>query len=285
MRMRRCSGLSTRNSPPNDQKAWPPSEPSGSWSTTITRRPASASWAVATSPASPPPTTMTSASAIAGAHASRPGRIRAERCLWRAMGHQMHHSPPRGFWPLVKRQHGVVTRAQLLALGFSGDAIKHRIAKGRLHPVARGVYAVGRQELTRHGRWMAAVLSCGPGAVLSHASAAALWEMVEPAAGRFHISVPGAVRRRSGVVVHRRSALASDATSCQGIPVTSPLSTLVDLASMVGRDHLEAAINAADRRDLVDPEAIREGLAMLTGRRGVARLRATLDRRTFTLTD
>jgi hypothetical protein len=74
---------------------------------------------------------------------------------------------------LVRAQHGVLTRADLLTLGFSERAIKHRVASGRLHPIAAGVYAVGRQELTPDGRWMAAVLACGEGALLSHRSAAA----------------------------------------------------------------------------------------------------------------
>jgi len=69
----------------------------------------------------------------------------------------------------------VVAREQLIDLGFTPKAIKHRVAKGRLHPVGRGVYAVGRPELTQLGRWMAALLAVGPEAVLSHRSAVALW--------------------------------------------------------------------------------------------------------------
>jgi hypothetical protein len=68
----------------------------------------------------------------------------------------------------------VITRGQLIGLGFTPKAIEHRVQKGRLHPIVRGVYAVGRRHLIREGRWMAAVLACGPGAVLSHRSAAAL---------------------------------------------------------------------------------------------------------------
>src|SRR3954454_23376321 len=93
-------------------------------------------------------------------------------------------------WDLARRQHGAVARAQLLALGLSADAIKHRVSRGRLHPVTRGVYAVGRRELTREGRGMAAVLSCGPQAVLSHTSAGALWEIVPDRTGPIHLSVP-----------------------------------------------------------------------------------------------
>lgn len=78
-------------------------------------------------------------------------------------------------WELAGRQHGIVARRQLLALGFDARAIEHRVARGRLHPAMRGVYAVGWPQLTVKRRWMAAVLACGDGAVLSHRSAAALW--------------------------------------------------------------------------------------------------------------
>jgi Transcriptional regulator, AbiEi antitoxin len=89
------------------------------------------------------------------------------------MAHQKLQST--SLWSLARGQHGVVTRTQLVELGFSPEAVKHRVRRGRLHPVWRGVYAVGRPELTRHGFFMAAVLACGPEAALSHASAAALW--------------------------------------------------------------------------------------------------------------
>src|SRR3954468_18148276 len=78
-------------------------------------------------------------------------------------------------WALVKQQHGVIAHRQLLELGLSRRQIERRIASGRLHPVWRGVYAVGRPQLDRHGHWMAAVLACGPDAALSHGSAAELW--------------------------------------------------------------------------------------------------------------
>src|SRR6185295_17101171 len=86
-------------------------------------------------------------------------------------------------WALARAQHGVISRDQLLGLGYSRRAIQHREAKGRLHPVRRGVFAVGRPHLTRYGDWMAAVLAGGPGAVVSHHSAAALWQ-IRPDAGR-----------------------------------------------------------------------------------------------------
>src|SRR5437899_811767 len=117
-------------------------------------------------------------------------------------------------WSLARAQHGVVTRAQLLELGFSARAIDHRIKTRRLHLVRRGVYTVGRPELTRYGGWMAAVLCCGPEAALSHESAAALWEIRSPKLREIEVSVPaGARRRHVGIVVHRRTALtATDLT-------------------------------------------------------------------------
>jgi very-short-patch-repair endonuclease len=180
-----------------------------------------------------------------------------------------------------------LTRSQLLDRGLSADAIKHRVRKGRLHPVFRGVYAVGRRQLTSHGRWMAAVMSCGPDAVLSHETAAALWGLRSPRQAEIEVSVPARTRhRRRGIRVHRRANLhPQDIGCCEGIPVTQPICTLVDLAARVPANQLEAAINEADKRDLIDPEALRLALEQLAGRRGVARLRKVLDRRTFVLTD
>jgi very-short-patch-repair endonuclease len=204
------------------------------------------------------------------------------------MDYKNHHSGQAArCWSLAKQQHGVIARAQLLDLGLHSQAITHRIASGRLHRVRRGVYAVGRPQLTRHGRWMAAVLACGPHSVLSHGSAAELWEIGSERRGVIEVSVPARLgRRRSGIAAHRRAALgAEDVTRHRGIPVTTPVRTLVDLAARLGRGRLERAIREADARGLVDPETLRAALGDLRGQRGVAALRETLDRRTFVLTD
>jgi very-short-patch-repair endonuclease len=175
---------------------------------------------------------------------------------------------------------------QLRALGFRPKAIEHRIAKGRLHPIWRGVYAVGRGELTQHGWWMAAVLACGEGAVLSHMDAAALWEIRPKRRGDIEVSVPmRACPVRRGIIVHRRTGLTpADVTRRQGIPVTSPICTVIDIAPDLSRDDLEAAINEADKRKLTDPESIRTALEHMPRRPGVGIVRKTLDQRTFTLT-
>jgi very-short-patch-repair endonuclease len=134
---------------------------------------------------------------------------------------------------------------------------------------------------------MAAVLSCGPAAALSHGSAAVLWEISSARRGNIDVSVPvDVVRRIRGISVHRRSNLDDrHRRRHRGVPVTSPACTLVDLAASVGRDHLERAINEADKRDLISPEGLRRELDGLTNWPGAPALRRTLDRRTFTLTD
>jgi very-short-patch-repair endonuclease len=190
-------------------------------------------------------------------------------------------------WALARRQHGVVARRQLLEIGVNAGSIEHRIVKGRLHPIWRGVYVIGRPQLTQFGRWMAAVLSCGPQAALSHADAAALWELRPLRGGPIHVSLPAGFRRsHPGIVVHRRRSLTTkELTSHHHIPVTTPLCTLIDLATQLDRDQLEAAINQADKLDLVDPETLRLALEESPRHPGIAALRQTLDRHTFTLTD
>jgi very-short-patch-repair endonuclease len=188
-------------------------------------------------------------------------------------------TPSKRAWRLSRRQHAVISREQLLAIGFSADAIKHRVKAGRLHPKYRGVYAVGRPELTRHGEWMAAVLACGPGAALSHSSAAALWEIRPDLRGTIEIS-GRTTYERPGITAHRRRRF--EATRRLNIPVTSPVQTLLDLSGTLTDDELEAAVNEADKRNLISADKLR---AALEGRARPARLRRLLDRRTFVLTD
>jgi very-short-patch-repair endonuclease len=124
-------------------------------------------------------------------------------------------------------------------------------------------------------------------AVLSHESTAALWKIRVRDSGLIEVSVTATVRRRRpGIVVHRRNRLtAADITRHHGIPVTTPVRTLVDLACRLPSRALEAAVNEATALDLTDPEALRAALDRLGGEPGVAVLRETLDRRTFRLTD
>jgi very-short-patch-repair endonuclease len=180
----------------------------------------------------------------------------------------------------------VVARWQLLELEMSARAIEHRIATGRLHPMHRGVYAAGRRELTRNGQWMAAVLASGRSAVLSHESAAALG-ICRNREGPIEVSMPASVFRRSAAIrAHRRTNLASvDIVSVEGIPVTSSIRTLIDLAGRLPSYQLEAAVSKAGKLDLVDPETLRSALDERAGQPGVRPLRALLDRHTFRLTE
>jgi very-short-patch-repair endonuclease len=133
---------------------------------------------------------------------------------------------------------------------------------------------------------MAAVLACGDSAVLSYSSAAALWRIGSELGGVIEVSVRSHhQRRRPGLRIYRRTSLwPEDHTTRNGIPVTTPIQTLIDLALRLDRRGIERAINEADKYDLVHPPGLREALERRTGEPGVARLRQILDRRTFRLT-
>jgi very-short-patch-repair endonuclease len=190
-------------------------------------------------------------------------------------------------WELAGRQHGVVARRQLLALGFNSREIEHRVARGRLHLAMHGVYVVGWPQMTQKRRWMAAVLAGGEGAALSHRSAAALWEIGTERRGVVDVSVRRhAELKRPGLRVRGRPSLPADAVMyVEGIPVTSIVQTLVDLATELDTHAIERAVNEADKRDLIDPEALRGELNSHAGEPGAPPLRKILDKRTFRLSD
>lgn len=174
-----------------------------------------------------------------------------------------------------------------MGLGFTQDAIKHRLRTGRLRRVGRGVFVVGRAELTERGRWMAAVLSCGEGAFLSHRSAAALYGIAPERPGVIEVSVPSpSARAHPGLRVRRRPSLPGrDVGTLDGIPVTSPVRTMLDLATVLGPRRLERAVNEADKHGVIDPESLRSALDDYLGQPGVRALRNLLDRDTFRLSD
>jgi very-short-patch-repair endonuclease len=156
---------------------------------------------------------------------------------------------------LAANQHGVVTTRQLLTAGVLRSGIADRVAAGRLHPIHRGVYAVGHRKLSDRGRWMAAVLACGDGAVLSHTSAAELWGIRRPHRRRSdaepapHVTVPSTAvkRRRDGIVLHRSSTLIpAFCTQRDGIPVTNPARTLADLLRTLSPAQVAAARREAE---------------------------------------
>lgn len=134
---------------------------------------------------------------------------------------------------------------------------------------------------------MAAVLACGAGACLSHRSAAALWRIGRERDGLIEVSVRRRCEhRRRGLRVRSRPSLNEhDLVEHDGIPVTRPARTLVDLATETDPVRLERAVNEADKRDLIDPEELRESLQEFRGKPGVKVLRALLDRHAFRLSD
>jgi hypothetical protein len=169
----------------------------------------------------------------------------------------------------ARRQHSVVSGAQLHEMGFDDAAIRRRVLSGRLHRLHRGVYAVGHTVLNRHGRYLAATMACGRGAVLSHRSAAALWGIRPTDAARIDVTVShtSGFRSTAAIVVHR-SRRPIEATTRDGIAVTTPGQTLADLATALPRRALEKAAEQA--------EALRLDMSIPAGHPGETRLREAM---------
>jgi very-short-patch-repair endonuclease/predicted transcriptional regulator of viral defense system len=177
---------------------------------------------------------------------------------------------------IAARQHGVLTGAQLAAAGVGQRGVSRRVADGRLHRLHRGVFLLG--PLT--GRWtreMAAVLACGATAVLSHRSAAVLWGFYRAWHGLPEVTVPeGGSRGRPGLRVYRTSRLDPRETRRrEGVPVTSPARTLLDLATVVTERDLARAVEEAQVLRLVTPRELAHIAGR--GRPGSAALRAVLN--------
>lgn len=177
---------------------------------------------------------------------------------------------------LAERQHGVVARWHLFALGLRRGAIDRRLACGRLHVVHRGVYAVGHRLLSPQGRWMAAVLASGTGAVLSHRSAAALWGIRATSRPRVDVTAPRALHARLGLHPHCAILPPDEITTANRIPTTVPARTLLDLAAVLPRHALERAVNEAEVQRLSSQASLATILDRYPGRRGTTGLRALL---------
>jgi hypothetical protein len=144
-------------------------------------------------------------------------------------------------WP--RTTYGHVTRSQLLKHGFNARAITRRIGNGQLIRVHAGVYAVGVRRIDPPARAAAAVLACGPDALLSHSWAAALWGIRKDWPGLPEVTVPGD-RRPKGICVHRSTTLTrADKRIHLGIRVTSPARTLVDNQAELSDKQLRRAVN------------------------------------------
>jgi hypothetical protein len=181
-------------------------------------------------------------------------------------------------WKPVREQHGVIAHEQLRALGWSSKEIEGRLRNRRLIPLHRGVYAVGRPDVGRLGRWKAATLLCGDDSALSLSSAGALWGFARD--DGLHVTAPTS-RVHDGITLHRRKEFAL--TTQWNIRVTTPIETLRDLAVVLDRGALEAAISEADTLDLVRPDALKA--AIVSGRPGARLLTKIFHRWDFVCTD
>jgi very-short-patch-repair endonuclease len=177
---------------------------------------------------------------------------------------------------LAQRQHGVVSRKQLLALGMDRGAIAQRLKCGRLHRVHSGVYGVGHLVLSKEGRYMSAVLAAGPDALLVQRSAAAHWEIQRSQSARIDVAAPRRMRSRGLVIRHHTLYMPDEVTTHRGIPVTTVHRTLFDLASVVPRRQLERAMNEAEVRRLFDVLSLPDLLERHPRRPGNALIRAIL---------
>jgi very-short-patch-repair endonuclease len=186
--------------------------------------------------------------------------------------------PDRAIARLAEMQHGVVARPQLTTLGLGDDAIDYRLAVGRLWIVMPRTFAVGHRRLPPHGRSMAAVLSSGAGAVLSHRSAAALWGIRDPGTGPIHVTVPSKSSSTRLVRRHHQGLPHDEVTVHEGIPVTTVPRTVLDLASAATVDEVEVAIRQVEFLRLYDYLSLPDLIERYPGRRGVARVQTALAR-------
>jgi very-short-patch-repair endonuclease/predicted transcriptional regulator of viral defense system len=178
---------------------------------------------------------------------------------------------------LASRQHGVVSRRQLIALGFGRQAILRRLQARRLRRLHPGVYAVGHWALTPASRHLAAVLACGPGALLSHRSAGVRHRLLYSGGQGVEVTAPRSRAPRAGLEMHRtRHIHPDDRAEQDGIPVTSVARTIVDLAAVLDDRRLTAVVNEAEVQRVFDLEQIEAAIERANGRAGPKRLKRVL---------
>jgi Transcriptional regulator, AbiEi antitoxin len=174
--------------------------------------------------------------------------------------------------PIANRQHGVVTRAQLLAAGVSAKEITTRVESGVLLREHHGVYRVGHRAPSTEATYLAAILACGEAAVLSGRAAGHVHGILKGRAPRPEVTAPTA-RRRPGIASRCRELHPRDATNVRGIPVTSIPRTLVDLAAVLEPDDLARACHEAGVRYATTPRQVNAVLARVPNARGGQTLR------------
>src|SRR5437762_237554 len=174
---------------------------------------------------------------------------------------------------IAERQHGVIAHGQLVALGFTASAIRRLVQSGRLHPVHRGVYAVGHKALPANGWFMAAAFAGGTGALICERSAADLHGLLSDSRPVIDVLAPARRRSREQIVFHHSRLIHSDdRTEVDGVPVTSVARTLLDLAEVVPRRKLVYALEQAERLRVFDLRELEAVMARSPGRHGLKAL-------------
>jgi Transcriptional regulator, AbiEi antitoxin len=178
---------------------------------------------------------------------------------------------------LAARQHGVVSIRQLLRLGYSRSAVARAKRAGRLHSLHRGVYAVGHTRISTRGDCLAAILACGPRALLSHGSAAWLWGVWNASPRPIAVTAPVPRGARKPIRLHHSRTLeAEDRALVEGIPVTAVPRTLLDFAAITLFRTLERALERAEERGLLDLGPVEALLGRNLGHAGAQALRRAL---------
>jgi hypothetical protein len=180
---------------------------------------------------------------------------------------------------LAERQYGVVSLTQLQALGLSDSAVRKRARTGRLLRIHRGIYALPGRKLSRHARWLAATLACGPDALLSHTDAAVLLGIHRGAGANPHVTLPSPTARpRAGIQIHASLTLAAaDRYQTGGIPCTSLARTLVDMGDVAPPRQVERAVNRAEVMRIFDLSEVEDALDRAGPRHGAGVLREVLN--------
>jgi very-short-patch-repair endonuclease len=176
---------------------------------------------------------------------------------------------------LAGRQHGVVAREQLLAAEWTRRMIERSVQAGRLRPLFRGVFAVGHSALPREGWWMAALLACGDAAALSHTAAGAVWRFRAAGLLPIEVTTPSQRgRKQPHLLVHRAQLAPSETMRIDGLRVTTPARTIVDLAAKLKGRPLREVIERAQDLHRFHPAEIR---TKAVGRPGTKQLNNLLD--------
>lgn len=168
----------------------------------------------------------------------------------------------------------MVSSAQLRGLGLSGGRIEKWRSRGRLHRLHNGVYTVGHPVVSRQGRWRAAVMACGEGAVLSNRSAGAHWG-IRDWRGLPEVTAPRR-RKHKGILTSEAVLPADEVTIKDGIPVTTPARTILDLTATLSAEQLRRALGQLQVGRLFDVTGLQVLLARHKGKRGIAKLRGLL---------